>query len=214
MELVERSQKFQKWKNNLIANHIVLEHYDVLDAITKPDGSLLFAFLSAKMRTPEGKYLPPLVFLRGDFVSVLIHFYATDTEKDYTILVKQRRVATGGFFFEFPAGMCDETSDPFEVARKEVQEETGIYIRRKDLKLIARKTFFSSPGLLDEAGYYFACKISLPEADILKFSNQEHGEVSENEHIFTRVVPLNEAVNYLQNVHGMLHWKMYMDKLL
>ncbi len=211
MNTLEKSRKFRNWKNNLKKHGIVLEEYKVLNTIYKSDGKLLFAFLSAKMRTPEGEYLPPLVFLRGDFVSVLIHFIATDTGKNYTLLVKQRRVATGEFFYEFPAGMCDETEDPFLVAVKEVEEETGIQISKNDLQLLHEKHLFSSPGLLDEAGYYFACRLHKTEKEIFAYHRQKQGAISENEHILTQVVPLEEAGKYIKNVHGVLHWKLYLE---
>jgi hypothetical protein len=75
-------------------------------------------------------------------------------------------VANGDIFYEHPAGMCDSEPDPWKVAVKEVEEETGLKITRDNLRLLHAEPLYSSAGLLDEAGYFFACDIPLSKEEI------------------------------------------------
>ena len=212
-KLLENSIKFINWKRDLRENGVILQSYDALSLVPKRDGSILFAMLRAKMRAEDGVSIPDIVVLRGNFVAVLIHLLAEDTKKDFTILVKQRRVATGGYFYEFPAGMTDENTDIYDVAIKEVREETGLNINKRELILLTPEPYFSSPGLLDEAGYYFAYKIQMKEKDILQLAQKNLGNKSERENIETIVVELNQAHKLIRNAHTMLHLLLYINQI-
>lgn len=199
---LESSQKFQKWIENIKANRVHLKHYELLHLVENRHGEMLFAFLKADMESPEGKKLPPIVVLRGHFVAVLPHLIASDTQKQFTLLVKQRRVATGGYFYEFPAGMCDEAEDPIPVAIRELEEESGLKVMPSDLIPLNDQPIFSSPGLLDEGGYFFALQLFLPESQIWSLDRQRHGVGSESEWITTKIVNFAQANQYIANTHG------------
>lgn len=51
--------------------------------------------------------------------------------RGYVTLVRQHRVAIGRFTLEIPAGKLDEENeDPFDCARRELEEETGLIARK------------------------------------------------------------------------------------
>ncbi|MCX7998251.1 MAG: NUDIX hydrolase, partial [Leptospiraceae bacterium] len=147
---------------------------------------------------------PSAVLIRGHFVSVVTCLRDKETQERFYLLVKQRRVGTGGYFYEHPAGMCDSEADPYKVALKEVEEETGLKIQKEDLFLLYDKALYSSPGLLDEAGYFFGCEISLSHNEIREFENRITGDKSEHEHITTFLCPEKEVLNYFQHTSGVM----------
>ncbi len=160
---------------------------------------------------PEGNKLLPTVMLRGHFVSVLTLLTSKETGEDYLLLVKQRRVGNGAIFFEHPAGMMDEEVDPYVVALRELEEETGLVIRREDLHLLNEDLFYTSPGLLDEGGYFFWTSLEMFEAEIFAFNDKHHGDESENEFITTEVVKIEDAFDLIRNASGLLNLYMFLD---
>jgi 8-oxo-dGTP pyrophosphatase MutT (NUDIX family) len=153
-----------------------------------------------------------MVLLRGHFVSVVTVLIDSSTNEKYFLLVKQRRVANGSIFFEHPAGMCDNEIDPYKVAIKEVMEETGLTIFKEDLHLLWDKPLYSSPGLLDEAGYFFYCEVKLDSKELNSFRNKITGAKDENEHIETFLCPSHDILKYIENSNGVLASLLYLQK--
>jgi len=114
-------------------------------------------------------------------------------------------------FYEHPAGMCDEESDPYEVAIKEVFEETGIRIQREQLHLLNNELLYSSPGLLDEAGYFFYCRLQFDRDSINRLHNRATGDVNEHERIRTWVCPVKDAVRIMRNTNSLINWYLYLE---
>ena len=53
---------------------------------------------------------------------------ATNAEEDKILLNHEYRMAIGTWVYNFPSGMVDEGETPVETARRELQEETGLYL--------------------------------------------------------------------------------------
>lgn len=72
-------------------------------------------------------------------------------DEDTILLVKQYRYPTGETVLELPAGKLEKGEDPFEAAKRELEEETG-YCANKwtDLGYIN-----TSPGFSDEKLYLY-----------------------------------------------------------
>lgn len=89
---------------------------------------------------------------------------------DKILLVKQFRYPLKEVMFELPAGKLEAEEDPFEAAKRELEEETG-YCARKwtDLGYV-----YTSPGYSDE-------KLYLYKAEDLEFSHchPDEGEIIE-----------------------------------
>ncbi len=211
MEKVEDSLKYKDWHAALTKQRIQIQKVEELHTVRKPNGSVLFTMLQMQAHDENGTPLLPTVLLRGHFVSVVTVLINKETKEELFLLVKQRRVGNGAIFYEHPAGMCDSEGDPVKVAYKEVEEETGLDIKDAKLVLLSDKMFYSSPGLLDEGGFYFCCEIEMESADIEKFRNKLTGADNEAEFIETTVCTLEETMQKLENAHAMLHLFVYLQ---
>ncbi|MEH7097833.1 NUDIX hydrolase [Neobacillus vireti] len=75
------------------------------------------------------------------------------TKEHEVVCLKQYRHAINSWQWELPAGMIDqEGSDPMEVAKRELEEETG-YVAEHWLEL---GSFYPSPGSTTEEIFLFA----------------------------------------------------------
>lgn len=213
MENLEKSIKFKAWRASLLKHEVELKGYEVLNLIHKPNGELLFALIKMDAYSLDGKKLLPTVLIRGDFVAVLTCLIDKETHKRYFLLVKQRRVADGSIFYEHPAGMCDNDTDPWQVAVKEIEEETGLKITKDDLCMLHEKPLYSSPGLLDEKGYFFCCEIYMTNSEINSFKNRLTGAIEEHEFIQTHICEEHELDVLIKNSNGILLNLLYKQKI-
>ena len=130
MENLGDSLKYQQWRRQLHKNNIQLNGLEELHLVRKRGGEVLFALLRMAAQAPNGEPLLPVVLLRGHFVGVLTCLKDKATGEERFLMVRQRRVGTGAVMLEHPAGMVDNTKDPYAVAITEVEEETGLKITR------------------------------------------------------------------------------------
>lgn len=78
------------------------------------------------------------------------------------VLIREERIPIRAAIWSFPAGQIDGMLEPDEdsireVARRELQEETG-YELAAGAELISLGYYFSSPGFTDELCYFFAAR--------------------------------------------------------
>ncbi|MCS7077714.1 MAG: NUDIX domain-containing protein [Bacteroidia bacterium] len=208
---LEHALKFKQWKATLEKNGIQFNNIQPLHLIHKPNGELIFALLNIDAQDEQGQKLLPIVLLRGNFVSVLTCFISQETGKKFLLLVKQYRVSNGEISYEHPAGMCDSENDPYKVAIKEVEEETGLMLKKENLVLLNKKMYYTSPGLLDEGGYFFYCEITLPQSEIDQYQDKKTGDLNEHEHIQTCVVPIEDAPKLMTNIPALLNYYLYIQ---
>ncbi|MEM7182381.1 MAG: NUDIX hydrolase [Spirochaetota bacterium] len=213
MEKLEDSKKFKDWQNVLLKNGIEINRITNLKTIHKGNGEALFGLVDLDAKDSQGQKLLPAVLLRGHYVCVLVCLIDKSSKKRQYLLVKQRRVADGSIFYEHPAGMCDNEEDPWAVAIKEVQEETGLNINKENLSLLVEKPLFSSPGLLDESGYFFCCEIELSQQEILSFANKATGAEGENEFIVTHLCEEKDLMQLVKNTSSYLLNLLYLQKI-
>lgn len=209
MQSLKDSLKYQQWAQQLAQHNVNLRGVEELHTVRKGNGEVLFSMIKLDAVTDEGQKLLPIALLRGHFVSVCTAFVEEGTGKEYFLLVAQRRVADGDVHYEHPAGMMDSESDPFAVAMKEVQEETGLTIKREDLVLFNEEIWYSSPGLLDEGGYFFGVRLTVPSSVIQSFHNQSAGDGGEHEFIQTHIADYAESLRLLKNTNGRLNLMLY-----
>lgn len=211
MEKFEDSFKFKAWRDVLVKNQIKINSIKELHTVNKGNGEVLFTLVHIDAVDPDNHKLLPVVLVRGHFVAVVTCLIEKETGNKYFLLVKQRRVANGEIFYEHPAGMCDSEPDPWKVAVKEVGEETGLQITRDNLRLLHPDPLYSSAGLLDEAGYFFACDIHLSRKEIDSYRGKSAGAVDEHEVIVTHVCTLSEVFNLIRNTNGLLATYLYLN---
>ena len=208
-ELID-SHKYNLWRNKLIKSGLEIHRIDELYSRHNHNGEVLFSLLYTDATTPEGNKIPPICFLKGEVVSVLICFINSETGKKYLLLVQQRRICDGSLTFEHPAGMLDSESDAAEVAAREVWEETGIEVKKDQLVKLNADPFYPSTGTSDEAMYLFYCELELSTEKIKSYHNQSMGLLSDHEYINTYVVPFEDGHKLINNVNGLLLNFMYL----
>jgi 8-oxo-dGTP pyrophosphatase MutT (NUDIX family) len=201
------------WLQALNDQRVTIHNVKELHTIRKSNGEVIFTLLHVRATDPDGYALLPTVLLRGHFVSVMTILVDRETRDEWLLLVKQRRVGNGAFFYEHPAGMCDSEADPFEVAVKEVYEETGLLITRDQLQLLNQELLYSSPGLIDEAGYFFYCRIELDRVKIESYHDRLTGDAGEHERIRTYICSLPEAKSLMRNTNSLINWHLYYEFL-
>jgi ADP-sugar diphosphatase len=213
-EKLEDAHKFKLWKSNLIKNGLKINKIDEHFTRRRYNGEVLFSLLMLDAETPEGDKIPPICFLKGEVVCVLICLINKTTKEKYLLLVKQRRIAEGGYTYEHPAGMVDGTMTPLAIAIQEVREETGLEISESQLMdLSAGKRIFPATGTSDEAIYLYAAEIEMTAEQIEAMNNKQMGTDYEFERITTHVVPFVEGHRMIDNTNALLLDYMYLTKV-
>lgn len=210
-EKLEDAHKFRLWKKNILANGLKINNIEEVYSRRRYNGEVLFSLLMLDAETPEGDKIPPICFLKGEVVCVLVVLIEKETGLKYLLLVKQRRIAEGGYTYEHPSGMVDSTQTPLEIAIQEVREETGIHVTEDQLiNLSPDKRLFPSTGTSDEAMYLYFCEITLPAVEIQAFENKDMGTDYEFERITTHVYLFEEGHHLINNTNGLLLNYLYL----
>ncbi|GAB2800479.1 hypothetical protein GCM10027275_53130 [Rhabdobacter roseus] len=203
-EKLTDSHKYNLWKQRLQRNGLEIHRVDELYSRRNGHGEILFSLLYTDATTPEGDKIPPLCFMKGEVVSVLICLIDAQSRQKYLLLVRQRRICDGSPTYEHPAGMLDSETDPALVAAREVWEETGMQVPAGKLVAVNTEPYFPSTGTSDEAMYFFYCELELPAEQIAAYHNQAQGLASEHERITTFVAPFAEAHRLITNTNCVL----------
>jgi len=104
---------------------------------------------------------------------------------DHTvILIRQFRLAAGGFIYEIPAGKLHAGEDPQVCAERELIEEIG----QRATRMEKLSTFFTAPGFTDEIMHLFKATGLVPAAQQL-----DHDEVLE-----IVEMPLAQAIDMIR----------------
>lgn len=106
-------------------------------------------------------------------------------DPETVILIRQYRLAAGGFIYEIPAGKLHPGEDPALCAARELEEEIGMTAARLE-KL---GCFFTAPGFTDEIMHLFRADGLLPGRQTL-----EHDEVLE-----VLEMPLQKAIGLVED---------------
>lgn len=212
-ESLFEAPKFKVWQQNLLQNGLNVHSVKEIYSKFRYNGEILFSLVSVDASLPEGGKIPPICFIRGASVSVVVCFIEKETKEKYLLLVKQRRVADGSYMYETPAGMMDTEADPLTVAVKEVEEETGLQVTKEQVIALTAQKLYCSPGACDESMYMFYCELTLSKAEIFAFHNQSTGVASEYENIETTVVSIPEAMKMITNTNGLLNIYLYLSAI-
>lgn len=213
LENVFDSHKFNLWKTNLLKNGLEIHHIEEKFTRHNSHGDALFSVLMLDATTPEGDKIPPICFLKGEVLCVLVCLIDEETHEKYLLLVRQRRICDGSQTYEHPAGMLDSESDAVKVAAKEVFEETGITVEKEQLVRLLDYPVYPSTGTSDETMYYFYCELTLSKEKIMSYDDLFMGEASEHERIVTVVLPFIEAHRLINNANGVLLNFLYLKAI-
>ncbi|SOE22850.1 8-oxo-dGTP pyrophosphatase MutT, NUDIX family [Spirosomataceae bacterium TFI 002] len=210
-EKLQDAHKFKLWKQNLERNGLQIHGVEEKFTRHRYNGELLFSTLMLDASTPEGDKIPPICFLKGEVVCIAMVLIDESTSEKYLLLVKQRRIAEGGYTYEHPAGMVDDTKTPIAIAIQEVKEETGVEITIEQLiNLSPNGRLFPSTGTSDEAMYFYACEIRMTLKQIKALDQKAMGTTYEFERITTLVLPFLEGHKLVKNTNGLLLNYLYL----
>ena len=209
-QTLENSLKYQQWLQSLQENNILVKEIKPLHLVHKPNGEIIFALIAADAQDQKGEKLLPIALIRGHFVSIVTVLIEKETQQKYLLLVRQYRIANGEYTYEHPAGMLDSHTDPWAVAVKEIEEETGLQVKKEQLRLLNQKLLYTSPGLLDEAGYLFACEIEMSKAQIDEFRGKIAGAEGEREFITTHICSVEEAIPLMNSLTAQANLMLYL----
>ncbi|MEL6671980.1 MAG: NUDIX domain-containing protein [Bacteroidota bacterium] len=207
-EKLQDSPKYRLWEKNLRKNGLDIQ--EIEEIYTRHhSGRALFGLVLLRATTPEGDKIPPICFIKGTVVSILICLIDEETQEKYLLLVKQRRVCTGGYIYEQPAGLVDGEDHPDDVAVRETEEETGLKITKEQINQLNEEPWYPSTGTSEEAMYFYYVELEMSKEKIFSFDQQQQGLISEHERIITEVVPIDKAKKIITNTNGLLNIYLY-----
>lgn len=117
---------------------------------------------------------------------------ATDESGEHLLINREFRMAVGDWVYNFPAGLIDEGEEPYESAKRELWEETGLELYEIDDFIGAS---YSAVGFSNEInvcvvgkarGTFRASTSTFEEIEPGWYSRQELRELLKTEHFAAR----------------------------
>lgn len=143
--------------------------------------------IDTKIKTKRNEVFERAVFIeKAGVVIVPILIYKNII---HTVLVRQFRICQGMETYEFPSGQAENKSLTLE-AIKELNEETGIDIKKKDLKKLDSIQMITSSNS-SIAHYYYFKKI-VNKRFLNSLENKKTGNLSDNEIISLKVFKMKD----------------------
>lgn len=209
-ESLTDSHKFNLWKQNLETNGLTINGIEEIYTVNRGNGEVLFSLLKLDAHSPEGDKIPPICFLKGEVISILICLIDQESKEKFLLLVRQRRICNGGDLYETVAGMVDLNDDPLEVARREAEEESGIVLKLENIQPLNKEPYYVSTGTSDEAIYFFYVEKELDREAIFRYHDKKMGMISEHESIVTHIATIPEALQLIKNTSSLLNVHLYL----
>ena len=212
-EAFDKSTLLPKWSSIVKSNHDIktIQKKEPLNSNVDffgPRVGFLFSDISYQYKT-FNSVIHEKIVLSGASASIVVFLINTDTSELFTVLVKQPRIASGKFTYEFPCGMVDDSTDYEGVSIRELDEECGIHVERSELINITSLFYgedntidcipFSHPLLFDDCEYIFGVirKMSTEEIKALEGNS---GGCDEDEQITIHIVPFSDVWKISQDV--------------
>lgn len=202
VELAVNSAQFKDWASQIDSRFnirsIEFQSVDVGNHGRQP--RVRFIKFKADVADAFGKPFAGIVFMRGGSVAILVILECEGEE--YTLLTIQPRFPGGNFAFpEIPAGTLEDDGNFAGGAARELEEETGIIIKKEDLLDLVAVTYgdkfkgvFPTVGGSDEFFRLFAFRQKVTRAYLEELQGKCTGLACENEQITLKVIKLNELV--------------------
>ena len=193
--LATRSPVFKRWASKLSPSievrSIFFQSVDVAGRGTPKERVLFIKFIADAVDKRRRPLLPGIVVLRGNAVGCLV--VLVNRGRYYTVLVKQARLATGDEILEIPAGMQDDEDDPCGTILRELAEEVGLTIDRKNILQLTQEPLYTAPGLLDEAIHLYSTEVKVSDKELTAMRGRVHGCADEHEHIELEIVQMRDV---------------------
>ncbi len=155
-----------------------------------------FTRRTAKVKLHNGKEYSLIrhVLETGPAVSVLPYFYDEQKKIWNVVMVRQYRPAVDAVCLEAPGGLTHEGSDLKREMARELQEESGIKITPRAIKVIGSQHLANS--FCDQVVHLGIVKLPPKIIDQLRRKEKIHnGVISEREFTEVIVLPLAKVLN-------------------
>jgi ADP-sugar diphosphatase len=188
-----------------------------------------FVKLTAKIQneaTPKPQTLPGAVFLRGGSVAMLMILRPSDSNSErWVVMTDQPRIPAGSLrFWEIPAGMIDDDTDDFSgTAAKEIKEETGLVVPRRELINLTElalagtridegleAAMYPSPGGCDEFIAIFLWEKVMDRQEIENMKGKLTGIRKQGERITVRILDYEDLWKVgARDAKTLAAWSLY-----
>jgi ADP-ribose pyrophosphatase len=138
--------KSEKIQYQLTSDQKLVE--TVLSHTTRFCGKV-FAVETLSVRLPDGRTAGREIVRHHGGVAIVAL-----TDRGDVVMIRQFRVAIGKVLCEIPAGKLEGGEDPFECAKRELKEETGMVA--EEWRPLGK--IYPTPGYVDEALYLYLAR--------------------------------------------------------
>ena len=182
-------QFYKDWLKIIKKNKNKILSKKILGVVSRK-GKVRSIFIDVKVKTKKNEIFNRSILIDKPGVIIIPILYYKNTI--YTILVKQFRICEGSETYEFPSGQA-ENRNLYSEAIKELQEETSISIKKKEIKKLESIQMITSSNSAIANYFYFKKKIDLKF--LKKFNNKKTGNRSDDELISLKIFKLKELYN-------------------
>jgi 8-oxo-dGTP pyrophosphatase MutT (NUDIX family) len=193
-----RTQHFQQWYGAQTAAGHALQDIQSVEWVFRVGTDHTFPLFIAmhvaiKVRGEDRIKSNEVVIIRPSLVTVCAYCLGDTRAQDRFILVKEYRTSAmneQGFVFELPGGSSFQSGvDQIEVAKDELEQETGLRLVRERFYLLGQRQM-AATMIANEALLLAACFESAEMDDIASRQGARHGNSAETEqtylYVFTR----------------------------
>lgn len=209
-ELLTQSLEFRKYLDSL-KNYLTIESINEEWSWFSKKGELIFAIIYVRYVDEAGKNKGEILFFRSDSVAVFLVVCDPKTPQKFAVLVEQVRIPAGGKILEAPAGSVEAHEDFVDTLAREIEEEVGMNIAKKDLEHLG--TFYFSPGACNEKIALYCCELNFSSEKIQGLKDRLAGLRRHGEYITVRLVDLRDFDKFeINDAKTKLAYLLYLKK--
>ena len=183
---------FNSWRRNFKAKFKIKKITKIFDLYR--NNKIFYQGVDINFKDRNNEIFRRFLFIHKKGVQIIPIIFCKTDKQYYTILVRQIRVGAANETLEFPSGSVEKDETYSDAAKKEVLEELGISLKKKNLKKIF-KPLIIQPTFCNLTCQFFYFKLKLTKKKLLTFNNIQTGVRSDNETCTTVVKKIKDLNN-------------------
>ena len=188
---------YKDWIKLIKKNKNIILKKKIIGSVIR-NNKIRSILIDTKIKTKNNKIFERSILIEKPGVIIIPIFYCKNII--YTVLVKQFRICKGQDTFEFPSGQAENKNLALE-AIKELNEETDINIKNKDLKKLDSIQMITSSNSSIAHYYYF--KKNVDRKFLKTLENKKTGNISDNEILSLKVFRVKDLYKInLANIYS------------